>query len=95
MNEVDKYFCKDTEGCLDLPERFEFNTGKTAEIPERPKNNRDFKNISTKFMPSDVLTCLGQKAFFMFITYKIVSFLIFNHLFKSCLFKEMINRIKA
>ena len=34
--------------------------GKTEEIPERPKNKRELKyDIKlTKFMPSNVLTCL-------------------------------------
>ena len=46
-------------------------TGKTAEIP-RPKNNRE----STKFLLSNVLTCLWRKAFStcMFIANIIVSF---------------------
>ena len=51
-------------------------TGKTAEIPERPKNNRELKydiNL-TKFMPSNVLTCLWRKAFCMFIANIFVSF---------------------
>ena len=38
-------------------------TGKTAEIPERPKNNRKLNMISTKCMLSYVLTCLGEKHF--------------------------------
>ena len=53
--------------------------------------------ISTKFMLSNALTCLGLKVFYMFIANIIVSFffLIFNPLFESCLFEEMINWIKA
>ena len=38
-------------------------TGKTAEILERPKNNKELNIISTKFMLSNVLICLGEKHF--------------------------------
>ena len=49
-------------------------TGKTAEIPERPKENREINMLSTKFMLSNVLTCLGRKVFCMLIVNIILTF---------------------
>ena len=43
--------------------------------------------LSTKFMLSNVLTCLGRKVFCMFIVNIILTFELFNHLFESVLLK--------
>ena len=48
------------------------NTGKTTEIPERPKNDREL--IYAKFMRSNVLNCFRRNLFCKFIANIIVCF---------------------
>ena len=49
-------------------------TGKTAEIPEIPKNKRKLNMIYTKFMLSNVFTCLREKHFVSLLPIQVYHF---------------------